>query len=75
MNKVVRENYPASKLPEELRHGLDPSSRVTVIVQETVEPPEQVMTLEEIWALRKPPFRSKEDIDADLRRERDGWDD
>lgn len=35
MNKIVRQHYPASKLPEELREGLDPTGRVTVtIVQE-----------------------------------------
>ena len=35
MNKIVRENYPAQKLPRELRDGLDPQSTVTVtIVQE-----------------------------------------
>ncbi len=32
MNKIIRENYPASKLPEDLREGLDPSTTVTVTV-------------------------------------------
>ncbi|MEZ5786386.1 MAG: hypothetical protein R3D62_07915 [Xanthobacteraceae bacterium] len=33
MNKIVRENYPASKLPEDLREGLDPSSTVRVVIE------------------------------------------
>jgi hypothetical protein len=75
MNKVVRENYPASKLPEDLREGIDPASRVTVTVTEDEKPPHRVMTLEEIFASRRPPFRSAEEIVADIRRLRDEWDD
>jgi hypothetical protein len=33
------------------------------------------MTLEEIIASRRPPYRSKEEIDAEIRRQRDEWDD
>lgn len=32
MNRIVREHYPAAKLPEDLRAGLDLSAAVTVIV-------------------------------------------
>jgi hypothetical protein len=72
MNRIIREHYPASKLPEDLRAGVDPSSTVTVTI---VEEAEKVMTLEEILALRRPPFRTAEEIDEDLRRQRDEWDD
>jgi hypothetical protein len=75
MNSIVRERYPASKLPEDLREGVDPASTVTVTV--TVEErglSTKVMSLEEIFAARRPPFRSVEDIDADLRKQRDEWD-
>ena len=57
MNKVVREAYPASKLPEELREGIDAASEVRVTIEE-LEPPTDVLTLEEIFALRRPPYRS-----------------
>ncbi len=30
MNRIVREHYPASKLPDDLRAGLDPAVRVRV---------------------------------------------
>jgi len=75
MNRIVKQNYPVSKLPEDLRGGLEPTSVVTVTIEEAVKRPEKVMTLEEIFALRQPPFRTKEEIDADLRRQRDEWDD
>jgi hypothetical protein len=75
MNRIIREHYPASKLPEDLRAGVDPSSTVTVTIVEEEKRPEKVMTLEEIFALRRPPFRTAEEIDEDLRHQRDEWDD
>jgi len=75
MNRITREHYPASKLPEDLRAGVDPSATVTVTIVEEENRPEKVMSLEEIWALRTPPFRTAKEIDDDLRRQRDEWDD
>lgn len=76
MNKIVRkEEYPASKLPEDLREGIDPQATVTVtIAVEELKRPEHVMTLDEIFALRRPPFRTAAEIDEDIRRQRDEWD-
>jgi hypothetical protein len=75
MNKIVKEHYPASKLPVELRQGIDPSGHVTVTVVEEEGPPEHVMTLEEIFATRRPPYLTAAQIDAIIRRSRDEWDD
>jgi len=75
MNRIIHENYPASRLPEDLRAGVDPSSTVTVTIVEEEKGPEKAMSLEEIWALRTPPFRTAQEIDHDLRRDRDEWDD
>lgn len=76
MNKITREHYPASKLPEDLREGVDPESTVTVTVTvEELKRPEHVMTLEEIFALRRPPYRSSEEIVGSIRQLRDEWDD
>jgi hypothetical protein len=74
MNKIVRENYPASKLPEDLREGIDPSTRVTVTVVEDT-PPHRPMTLEEIWQSAQPKYHSAEEIVAQIRELRDEWDD
>jgi hypothetical protein len=75
MNSIVKSNYPVSKLPEDLRDGVDPASTVTVTITVEEARPAHVLSLEEIFALRQPPFRSKEEIDADIRRDRDEWDD
>jgi hypothetical protein len=73
MNKIVRENYPASKLPEDLREGIDPAHRVTVTVVED-QPSHSPMTLEEIVASRRPPYRSADEIVASIRKLREEWD-
>jgi hypothetical protein len=75
MNRTIREHYPASKLPEDLRTGVDPSSTVTVTIVEEEKRPEKVMSLEEIFALEGFRRRSAAEIDEDLRRQRDEWDD
>lgn len=72
MNKIVREHYPASKLPEDLREGIGSTEKVTVTV-EVEERPDRVMTLDEIFALQKSPRRTVEDIDADMRALREEW--
>ncbi|HKH81444.1 MAG TPA: hypothetical protein VKA03_07530 [Methylovirgula sp.] len=89
MNKIVKEDYPVAKLPEDLREGLDPAQQVRVTIE--VAPsakeemdrelqsawfhrPDHVLSLEEIFALRRPPFRSAEEIEEELRRQRDEWD-
>lgn len=74
MNRIVREHYPAAKLPSDLREGLDLKSEVTVTVEKEEEAPRTVLTLDEIFASRRPPYRSAEEIDAEIRRSRDEWD-
>ena len=75
MNRIVREHYPASRLPEDLREGVNPQSVVTVTIVEEDKTPEQIMTLEEIFSLKGFRRRSAQEIDADIRRQRDEWDD
>jgi hypothetical protein len=75
MNRIVREHYPASRLPDDLREGIDPSQDVTVtVVVEPVTRGEDAVTLDEVRALRRPPFLTKEDIDSHIRQLRDEWD-
>ena len=74
MNRIVKQHYPVSKLPEDLREGLDLSADVVVTVEE-IERPDRVLTIEEIFAARRPPFLSAEEIDRRIRDERDRWDD
>jgi hypothetical protein len=72
MNRIVREHFPAERLPHELREGVEPSARVTVTV-ETEAAPESVMTLEEMFALRKEAFSSPEEAVRHIRASRDQW--
>ena len=70
MNKIVREHYPAAKLPEDLRPSSDPNARVTITIQEE-EKPQNAMTLDEIFAQTGFRRRTRQEIDAEIRRQRD----
>ncbi len=72
MNKFVRQHYPASKLPEELRVGIDPAAQVTITV-ETEASPESIMSLEEMFALRRDVFASQAEANAHIDAMRDEW--
>ncbi|WP_159730743.1 hypothetical protein [Methylosinus sp. Ce-a6] len=75
MNKIVRRHYPAANLPEDLRRELDGARDVTITIETEEEAlPGRLTLLEELFASRRPPFRTKEEIDEDLRRDRDDWD-
>jgi hypothetical protein len=67
MTKIIREHYPAAQLPEDLRPNEDPDARVTVIIEEEEQRPDRVLSLEDIWAMRGHPFRTKEEIDSEIR--------
>ena len=86
MNRIVREHYPVEKLPENLWEGIPAGEQVTVTVEPETEaaqkesgaaenpvPPHHVMSLEEIFAARRPPFRTAEEISKTIRRDRDTW--
>ena len=86
MNRIVRENYPVADLPEDLREGLatDANVRVTIEAVPRVagEPslfdrPDEgaVLSLKDLFALRRPPYQSTEEIVDEIRRLRDEWDD
>jgi hypothetical protein len=76
MNKITREHYPASKLPEDLREGVDPASTVTVTVMvEGYERPASARKLVDLLgvARRSPPIG--DDPVSRIRELRDEWDD
>ena len=74
MNKIVRQHYPVSQLPKDLRPTEDPNASVTVKIEEEKRP-DKVMTLEEIFSLSGFRRLSAAEIDADVRQMRDEWDD
>jgi len=73
MNRIVREHYPASRLPEDLREGMDPAREVTVSVDEGR--PERVMSLDDIFASGKPRYESLAAINEHVRSLREEWSD
>ena len=75
MNRIVRENYPVADLPEDLREGLATDANVRVTIEAVLPPPEKILSLEELFALRRPPYKTMEEIVAEVRRNRDDWDD
>jgi hypothetical protein len=80
MNKIVKEHYPASKLPVELREGIDPRGHVTVTVVEEdgsrKEPPTREELLELLQQARKDAKGvTLEEAVARIRELRDEWDD
>lgn len=74
MNRIVREHYPVAKLPEELRSGFAIDADVRVVVEQLEGSEGGKSLLDEVFAMRAPPYRTAEEIDADLRRLRDEWD-
>ena len=74
MNKIVREHYPAAKLPKDLRPTDNPTARVTVIIEEERRP-RKVMSLEAIFSVTGFRRKSAAQIDAGVRRRRNEWQD
>jgi hypothetical protein len=85
MNRIVREHYPVEKLPEDLREGIPAGEQVKVIVEpervafedspllQDLPRPERVLTLEEMFAMRRPVYSSVEETVAHVRALRDEW--
>jgi hypothetical protein len=74
MNKIIREHFPAERLPPELREGLDANARVTVTI-ETERTPIDKMSLEELFSLRRDVFSSADEAARHIRSLRDEWGD
>jgi hypothetical protein len=79
MNKIVREQYPASKLPEDLRGPLPPQAMVRVTVESDETPIKSIkQVMQDIEAARSRggwPSVSTEEAVARIRTLRDEWDD
>ena len=86
MNRIVREHYPVAELPEDLKQMVRGAQHVRVVIEseDTTEgdemfdavnaPPAQVMTLDELLAMRRPPYKTTDEIVAEIRKQRDEWD-
>jgi hypothetical protein len=75
MNKIVREHYPAARLPDDLREGIDSDGEVRITIEQVGPSQKESMSLEEIFAVATPPYRTKEEIDDEIRQLREEWSD
>ncbi len=82
MNEIVRRNYPAANLPEDLRAGLPEGARVDVTISSPPStPPAEAddglrRLFEQVASYRAshPERRTVDEIVADIRVLRDEWD-
>jgi len=58
MNKIVRDHYPVSKLPEDLREGLEGVATVRVVVESEPQPSDTADSDDPL--LRKGPIEAHE---------------
>ncbi len=74
MNKIVRDHYPASRLPEELRQGLPDNAvvRVSVMLERPKETRESLRAELDVLRAGLPRLRDGEEIDRTVRIIRDG---
>lgn len=77
MNKIVREHYPASKLPAELREGIAAGASVRVTIEEEVRKPlsRDELSKSLFEARKNAPGVTVEEAVARIRELRDEWDD
>ena len=74
MNRIVREHYPASKLPADLREGLPEEAvvRVSVTVERPKETAETLLADLERVRAKMDRFLTGDEIDRLVRTIRDG---
>ena len=73
MTTVVVADYPAERLPEDVRQGIRPGARVKVTVVEEPSAPER-RSLTSFIGAGKGVYASPEEATAFIRELRDEWD-
>jgi DNA-binding winged helix-turn-helix (wHTH) protein len=72
MNRIVRDHYPISKLPEDLREGLPPDGEARVVIE--TKPPRRGYSLAELLEIKKSIKPATDDPVERIRKLRDEWD-
>ena len=81
MNRIVRDYYPAERLPDDLQKLIDPSRPIRIVIeqdddQKVRKSPEELLAMLDAYrATIKGKGISTEDAVARLRELRDEWDD
>ena len=71
--KIIVEHYPAAKLPEELRRGLETGQMVRVTVEAEAEPAVSKRSLTSFVGAAKGIYPTPEDALEAIRALRDEW--
>lgn len=76
MNKIVREHYPASKLPADLRDAIGAAEQVTITI--VAEEDTKTGATKDDWFsiyehLRRDTFRNSDEVNEYVRALRDEW--
>jgi hypothetical protein len=71
VNRIVKEHYPAARLPDDLREGIDPGGTVTVTV--VTEKPSAGRSKRDLYGVAKSRATSVRDAVLRVRQLRDEW--
>ncbi len=80
MNRIVREHYPAAKLPDDLRDEIGAEKKVTITIEaESAGSGSEATDARDDWFskhehIRRGNFHSLEEVNAYVRALRDEWD-
>jgi hypothetical protein len=78
MNKIVREHYPAAKLPEDLRREIGAGKRVTITIEVEDDANEKKRSGDDWFSryehLRRGTFHSLDEVNEHVSALRDEWD-
>jgi hypothetical protein len=76
MNRIIREHYPASRLPDDLKAEIGAEKKVTI----TIEVEEDASKPQDDWfsrysRLRRGNYKSLDEVNEHVRALRDEWSD
>ena len=71
MTKIVRDHYPAAKLPDDLRGAIDPKVSVRVVVE--TEEHRKVSAFSDLVGSGRGVYKSPEEALDTVRRLREEW--
>jgi hypothetical protein len=75
MNRIVREHYPAAKLPDDLRDEIGAGKRVTITIEvESADSDAHDDWFSKYEHIRRANYHSLEEINEHVRALRDEWD-
>jgi len=81
MNRIVRDHYPAERLPDDLQKLIDPTRPIRIVIEQEDDhrarksPDELMAMIESYRATKDNSGKTVEEAVAEIRALRDEWDD